>query len=362
MKIWLATLAMMIGCSTLQAQPTLAPGNDVSLEAVRKAQWIQGRAPAAFEPGKVYIFECWATWCGPCVASIPHLNQLHETYRDKGLVIHGMNVWEDNAANVKTFVKNKGKGMTYPVAFTGGHGSPFDKLWLQPAGVRGIPHAFVVINGKLVQSMHPAQLNEATIEQFLDDAKKSMPKPPPAVKSINELIKDYQLAVNMGNAEEILSLIKEIETLDPKFKDLPGMRMDWLVAKQDWPSAGEAIEVMADSPGGLAFLQKLTTRVVMDESRTYPAEWLKMLAAAYSNNKKDQGLTALDHVGIAMLYWRASDKETARAQAKLAATAAEKESAKDNNPQIKEYYAKFSTAADAGTMTTMKAFQAGLPH
>ena len=46
-----------------KTEPTLVPGSEVSLSAVKAADWIQGAGPSAFEPGKVYIFECWATWC-----------------------------------------------------------------------------------------------------------------------------------------------------------------------------------------------------------------------------------------------------------------------------------------------------------
>jgi thiol-disulfide isomerase/thioredoxin len=37
--------------------------------------------------GKVIIINVWATWCGPCLDEIPHLNRLQEAYRDKGLVV-----------------------------------------------------------------------------------------------------------------------------------------------------------------------------------------------------------------------------------------------------------------------------------
>ena len=33
--------------------------------------------------GKVVVLEFWTTWCGPCVAAIPHLNELSEKYADK---------------------------------------------------------------------------------------------------------------------------------------------------------------------------------------------------------------------------------------------------------------------------------------
>jgi thiol-disulfide isomerase/thioredoxin len=42
--------------------------------------------------GKVVIVDFWATWCPPCVASIPALEMLVQKYGDKGLVILGVNV------------------------------------------------------------------------------------------------------------------------------------------------------------------------------------------------------------------------------------------------------------------------------
>jgi len=66
---------LLVSVSSAQDTPTLVPGSEVSLSAVKAADWIQGEGPTAFEPGKVYVFECWATWCPPCIALIPHVNE-----------------------------------------------------------------------------------------------------------------------------------------------------------------------------------------------------------------------------------------------------------------------------------------------
>jgi thiol-disulfide isomerase/thioredoxin len=40
--------------------------------------------------GKVVVLDFWATWCGPCVASIPHLVELDRKYKSSGLAVVGV--------------------------------------------------------------------------------------------------------------------------------------------------------------------------------------------------------------------------------------------------------------------------------
>jgi thiol-disulfide isomerase/thioredoxin len=48
--------------------------------------------PLADHGGKVRVIDVWATWCLPCREIIPHLNDLHERYRDDGVVVIGIAV------------------------------------------------------------------------------------------------------------------------------------------------------------------------------------------------------------------------------------------------------------------------------
>jgi thiol-disulfide isomerase/thioredoxin len=57
--------------------------------------------------GKVVLVDFWASWCGPCKASFPCLNRLHDKYASKGLVIIGIGV-DDDAAKYKTFAEKMG--------------------------------------------------------------------------------------------------------------------------------------------------------------------------------------------------------------------------------------------------------------
>lgn len=56
-----------------------------------------------FEKGKVYVVEFWATWCGPCIASMPHLAETQEKYADKGVQI--VSISDEDLETVEGFLK-----------------------------------------------------------------------------------------------------------------------------------------------------------------------------------------------------------------------------------------------------------------
>ncbi len=94
--------------------------------------------------GQVVVVEFWATWCPPCLKSIPHLNVLHDRYASRGLVIIGLS--NEPAAKVAPFVRRM--KMRYRV----GAGSPSGKEY----GASRIPCAFVVDReGRVAWSGHP---------------------------------------------------------------------------------------------------------------------------------------------------------------------------------------------------------------
>ncbi len=144
-----------------EALPTL------SLEGLPEV-WLQGTPVKEWEKDKVYIFEFWATWCGPCLAAMPHMEQLHQAFKDNPrMQIIGVNVMDRKTPEaLKEFIKNRPTPLNYTMAVDV-DGKKTREKWLEPLKVNGIPHAFAVKNGQLIWRGHPAQLSEKTMQAML---------------------------------------------------------------------------------------------------------------------------------------------------------------------------------------------------
>lgn len=203
----------------------LAAGADAP--ALSPEKWLQGEPVSAFEKNKLYVIECWATWCGPCLASIPHLNELHAKFKDRGVVIIGIDVMENTERKVAGFVSAKGTNMAYHIAYDGKSGQVSEN-WLKAAGVSGIPHAFVVREGKLLWHGHPATLTEENVQAMLagkfDSAKQAAKESAENARIVKyrlarleilQLIRDHNSTKALAKVDEYASTLVDTDPADP---------------------------------------------------------------------------------------------------------------------------------------------------
>ena len=188
------TLAIAVPALAQSASNTLGVGSDAPGLAID--DWVKGD-PVAIEKDKVYLVEFWATWCGPCKTSIPHLTSLQENYGDEGLVVIGVSI-DDELETVEKFVKSQGRKMDYTVAFD--NRSRTQRAWMGRAKKKGIPCCFLVDGqGKLQFIGHPMDEElEETIELVLDGRynKKLMDAAKPHLAEITRArkVQDFRMA------------------------------------------------------------------------------------------------------------------------------------------------------------------------
>ena len=158
--------------------------------------------------GKVILIDFWATWCGPCVSSIPHVEGLHKKYGKQGLVVIGHT--DASSRGLEDMIKSK--GMTYLISIGANIGDDY--------GVTGIPRVFLVDSkGNVAWTGHPGALQDATIEQLLADfsdfAKTgSIPQFPKASISLRVAKVEEKIA-----AGKVGSGLSELEKMIEKDRD-----------------------------------------------------------------------------------------------------------------------------------------------
>lgn len=109
--------------------------------------------------GQVVLIDFWATWCGPCRQSMPHLQDLHRKYADNGLVIMGINM-EGPERDVLHYIEDG--GYTFTILFDR------SKAVSRSYGVRGIPHSVLIDRRGAVQYVgHPMRINDDLLKEFL---------------------------------------------------------------------------------------------------------------------------------------------------------------------------------------------------
>jgi thiol-disulfide isomerase/thioredoxin len=117
--------------------------------------WIEREASddkplRTFEKGKVYVVEFWATWCPPCIASMPHLAELQQEYKEKNVRI--ISISDEELEKVNEFLERKVpdtedqtyRQLTSVYSLTTDPDQSVFNDYMVAAGQGGIPTAFVV--------------------------------------------------------------------------------------------------------------------------------------------------------------------------------------------------------------------------
>lgn len=157
------------------ATPSLTVGSKAP--AIDVEHWLQQgddkfEPISTFEEGKVYVVEFWATWCPPCIASMPHLAELQKEYKDKNLRI--ISISDESVEKVQEFLEKPVPNQEEETTFgevtnvysltTDPDQSVFND-YMVAAGQGGIPTAFVVgKKGEIEWIGHPMTMDSVLEE------------------------------------------------------------------------------------------------------------------------------------------------------------------------------------------------------
>ena len=117
-----------------------------------------GQESLADYEGQVVLVNLWATWCPPCKAELPVLQQYYEDHVDDGFVIIGIDFGEPEAT-VASFVN--ASDLTYPIWVDEGSesGMAFNSY--------SLPASFVIDRSGTVVLAWTGAISQAMLEKYV---------------------------------------------------------------------------------------------------------------------------------------------------------------------------------------------------
>ncbi|MEZ6136852.1 MAG: redoxin domain-containing protein [Pirellulaceae bacterium] len=257
--------------TAVQADDELTIGS--TAPALDVEHWVQNgngkfKPVTEFEKGKVYVVEFWATWCGPCVASMPHLASMQKEYAEKGVQI--VSISDEDLETVEKFLKRDFKGtvedaegdegdqpktyrdLTSTYCLTTDPDGSSNKSYMEAAGQNGIPCAFIVGKDHKIEWIgHPMSMDEVlgkVVEDKWDRA--AFAEEFKASQKMDLLMAKVMRQARSGKTDEALKMLDEAMA-DSEFaavKDqLKNMRINILLQGGKTEEALAAIDELIEA-------------------------------------------------------------------------------------------------------------------
>lgn len=253
--------------------------------------WVKGSAIDVHDGKNIYVVEFWATWCGPCRTSIPHLTDLQKKFKSKNVVFIGIS--DEEKSDVAPFVKEMGSKMDYIVACDKNRQT--SEGYMKAYDQKGIPTAFIVgKDGKVLWVGHPMDSLEETLTEVVSgkfDLKTAIKRDEARVMTTEFL----QLSAQ-GDAKAKALGEKLLVAYADDAKALTGLAFESVadpkMPNRDFGFAESALDAAEKVPGSELHLIKAVRAVVRFESGK-TEEGLKLI---------DEAIEATEHAADKAQY------------------------------------------------------------
>lgn len=217
------TFAIALCCWTLDRPRAAAEELGIGSTAPNLdiEHWIQDgngffKPVSTFDDGKVYVVEFWATWCGPCIQSMPHLAELQNKYRGQNVQI--VSVSDETVDEVRDLLnkKNEQLGKTFAeitsaYSLTTDPDGSVHRDYMEAANQQGIPTSFLVGKTGLIEWIgHPMELDEP-LEAVVKDSwdREAFKKEMELQQQFEQNMRKVSMLAGAGKFKEAIRIVDE---------------------------------------------------------------------------------------------------------------------------------------------------------
>ena len=167
--VFVGVLALLtwFGWNIFVDRPTTSAAEPTAVRSGRYATdfainlFTGGNFRLSEQRGKVVVVNFWASWCPPCKEEAPVLERAWQSYKDKGVVFIGVDVW-DTEADAKAFMTK------YGITYANGP-DPAGEVAIE-YGVTGLPETWVLDRDGRLARRWVGALNDRQLFSFIEEA------------------------------------------------------------------------------------------------------------------------------------------------------------------------------------------------
>ena len=291
-----------------------------------------------FDEGKVYVVEFWATWCGPCIRSMPHLAELQAEYAEKG--VQFISVSDEDLDTVQEFLdgdvpeqlrgEDESEGaesdedeaadptfadLTSAWSLTTDPDESVSNDYMGAAYQNGIPTAFIVgRTGEIEWIGHPATI-DPVIKQVVagDWDREAFKKDFTPSQMLGKVQGDAMKAASAGDARKAGEILDAYEAEYGKSDELASLRLQLLMMAGDGEGfAKAALDRLESAESPIETIQTGMMLASGAQRLEVPAEMLTKAATLVGEAEVEGQASVVRSVAVGQLLAAAKDEAGAK--------------------------------------------------